>query len=462
MKTVLIVDDDKVSLMTARNVLNDFYKIIAVTEGKQALKFLEKSECDLILLDINMPEMDGFEVNREIKKQYRDKGYPVIFLTSSNDAETETKCFEEGALDFISKPFVPSVILSRVHRIIETEELKKQLSERLDRKIKEYNEIKITSSRDVLTGLWTRKYAEAEIGTFIENGGEKGALLMMDLDNFKIINDVYGHQAGDDVLRIFANTIADEFNTNSICSRLGGDEFMVFIKDETDRKTLSEGAIRVIETTEKRIRELGYESNTSVSVGVSLYPSDAKDYASLYSNSDKALYYVKNNGKSSYRFYGDKKLSDEAAAKGIINLKMFDELVSRTDVVSGAYPLDYDSFSKFYNFFRRLADRVEGKIHTVLFTMFTPNDADESSEQYKRDLEKAMHILEETVHKAVRRADVYTKYSGKQLIVILVDAKSQNVLSVASRINDRYNEINTDDRFKFTFEVSEIRSRGRE
>ena len=94
--------------------------------------------------------------------------------------------------------------------------------------------------------------------------------------------------------------------------------------------------------------------------------------------------------------------------------------------------------------------------------MFTPNDADESSEQYKRDLEKAMHILEETVHKAVRRADVYTKYSGKQLIVILVDAKSQNVLSVASRINDRYNEINKDDRFKFTFEVSEIRSRGRE
>ncbi len=458
MKTVLIVDDDKVSLMTARNVLNDFYKIIAVTGGKQALKYLEKSECDLILLDLNMPEMDGFEVNREIRRLYRDKGYPVVFLTSSNDAETETKCFEEGALDFISKPFVPSVILSRVHRIIETEELKRQLSERLDRKIKEYNEIKITSSRDVLTGLWTRKYAEAEISTYIENC-ECGTLFMMDLDNFKSINDVYGHQAGDDVLRLFGNCIVEALGENALVSRLGGDEFMAFIKDEGGREKLSELAQGVIDLFNKKFADFNFDTNTSASVGISIYPTDAKDYSTLYGNADKALYYVKNNGKNSFRFYGDKKNGEAERETGLVNLNLLDEFIGRSDIGNGAYMLDYDSFGCFFNFFKRVAARNKGKIHTILFTIFTSSDMDESTDEYRQGLDTAMSKLQETVLKSVRRADICAKYSGKQLIVVLYDADSSCVLNIATRINEKYNELNDDDRFKFTFEASEIKGR---
>ncbi|MBP5180982.1 MAG: diguanylate cyclase [Clostridiales bacterium] len=458
MKTVLIVDDDKVSLMTARNVLNDFYKIIAVTEGKQALKYLEKSTCDLILLDLNMPGMDGFEVNREIRMKYRDLQIPVVFLTSSNDAETETKCFEEGALDFISKPFVPSVILSRVHRIIETEELKKQLAERLDRKIKEYNEIKITSSRDVLTGLWTRKYAEAEISTFIENC-EAGALFMMDLDNFKSVNDVYGHQAGDDVLRLFANCIVEALGESALVSRLGGDEFMAFIKDESDREKLSEAAQSVIDLFIRKFADFKFDTNTSASVGISVFPQDAKDYATLYGNADKALYYVKNNGKNSFRFYGDKKNGEAERETGLVNINMLDEFIGRSDVGDGAYLLDYESFGRFFNFFKRVAARDKGKLHTILFTIFSSADIDEESDEYKKGIEAAMNRLQETVHKSVRKADVCAKYSGKQLIVVLFDAASQNVLNVATRINDKYNELNEDERFKFTFEISEIKGR---
>ena len=121
MKKILIVDDDKVSLMAAKSVLSDIYKVIAVTEGMQAVKFLCKNSCDLILLDINMPDMDGFATFKAIRELENCADIPIVFLTSDSDAVTETKCFETGAVDFISKPFVPSVIKSRVGRVIELE-----------------------------------------------------------------------------------------------------------------------------------------------------------------------------------------------------------------------------------------------------------------------------------------------------------------------------------------------------
>ena len=107
MKNILVVDDNKLNLASARKTLSGEYKVIPVMKGEQALSYLEHGECDIILLDINMPEMDGYEVFAEIRKIEKCAEIPIIFLTSDNDAETETKCFETGAVDFIAKPFVP-------------------------------------------------------------------------------------------------------------------------------------------------------------------------------------------------------------------------------------------------------------------------------------------------------------------------------------------------------------------
>ena len=107
MKHILIVDDNKENLTAARLVLNDTYKITAVTMGIQALKFLENNRADLILLDINMPEMDGFEVMNQIQSNKDLLDIPIVFLTADSDAKTESKCLECGALDYIAKPFVP-------------------------------------------------------------------------------------------------------------------------------------------------------------------------------------------------------------------------------------------------------------------------------------------------------------------------------------------------------------------
>lgn len=158
---LLIVDDDKINLTAARNALSDSYKITAVTSGEQGLRFLQKNSCDLILLDINMPEMDGFEVMARIRENLALSAIPIIFLTADSDPEIESRCLKEGAMDFITKPFVPNVILSRISRTLELEALRRDLEGQLEARtmhIKHIQEMMVigmatmVESRDLSTG----------------------------------------------------------------------------------------------------------------------------------------------------------------------------------------------------------------------------------------------------------------------------------------------------------------------
>lgn len=161
MKRILIVDDNKTSLSSAKSALGDIYKVTAVTSGAQALKFLEGNECDIILLDINMPEMDGFEVMKKIRENGVLADIPIVFLTADNDAETENRCLEEGAADFIAKPFVLNVMRSRISHILELDDLRKNLEEKLDERTRHISYIQqmmvlgmatMVESRDNSTG----------------------------------------------------------------------------------------------------------------------------------------------------------------------------------------------------------------------------------------------------------------------------------------------------------------------
>lgn len=127
MKTILVVDDDKMNLATAKNLLAQEYKIIAVNSGKMALTYLQRNLPDLILLDIKMPEMSGLDVMEQILENEVWKTVPVIFLTADTGDDTEVQCFEMGAADFISKPFIPAVMKSRIRRTLELEGYRKNL-----------------------------------------------------------------------------------------------------------------------------------------------------------------------------------------------------------------------------------------------------------------------------------------------------------------------------------------------
>ena len=305
MKTILIVDDNKLNLASARKVLSDEYKVVPVMKGQQALTYLENGECDIILLDINMPEMDGFEVLERIQGMERCRNTPVVFLTADSDPETETRCFRAGALDFIAKPFVPEVMLSRIGRILELEDLRRSLADRLAQKTREASDFKNKSQQDALTGLWDREYTEETVNRLLESG-TAGALMMIDLDNFKSVNDNYGHLAGDKTLQTLADVLREFSKENDILCRIGGDEFIVFVNGVTAKAQLGQLAAEIIAELRSRIKDCGFETGTSASIGIAQIPEDGHEFTVLYNCADKALYYVKQNGKNAYHFYSDR------------------------------------------------------------------------------------------------------------------------------------------------------------
>lgn len=436
MKHILIVDDNKMNLVSAKNALAEDYKVTAVTSGIQALKFLENNLPDLILLDINMPEMDGFEVMDKISAREEWSNIPIVFLTADTESETESRCLEAGAMDFIAKPFVPVVMCSRIARILELEELRKSLANSLDQKMREVSDIKSKSLQDALTGLWNRTYTEEKVEELIQRG-VTGALFMMDMDNFKAINDNYGHIAGDHVLKLFADTLRKYSYEEDIICRIGGDEFMAFVVGENSKTVLGNHAENIINDVCKNIEACKFDTNTSVSVGIAQYPGDGTDFKSLYNAADKALYYVKQNGKNSYHFYSDQSATENARAGKKVDLSYLRDIMKRTDPGKGSYMLDFENFHHVYNFIRRIVERSNHDVQTLLFTL--NSDVPESHDP--NESEKAMDLLECAIFKSLRRVDVSTRYSSRQLIVILFDASEGNGAPVAERILNCYRSL---------------------
>ena len=163
-KHILIVDDVTTNLKCAAEVLQDQYKLSMAKSGAQAINFLQKAKPDLILLDIRMPEMDGYQTLEIIKSNPETANIPVVFLTVDDQRESEIKGLKMGAMDFILKPFEPGVMLSRIDKILQIEDLRKNLS--------------ISARKDALTGLWNRKHIEDEIERYLATGTEKGVFFI--------------------------------------------------------------------------------------------------------------------------------------------------------------------------------------------------------------------------------------------------------------------------------------------
>lgn len=448
MKTILVVDDDKLNLSAARKVLSGEYKVIPVVRGTQVLSYLENEECDMILLDISMPEMDGFELLRKIRTMENGKDIPVIFLTADNDTETETRCFKEGAIDFIVKPFVPAVMQSRIGRALELEELRRGLADKLEKKTREVSDIKSKSYQDALTGLWNRAYTENAVNEMISQG-KKGALFMLDMDNFKAVNDNYGHIAGDETLKIFAGTLKKFAGEGDILCRIGGDEFMIFVKDVTKKSELGSRAADIISDFQKKFAALSFETECSVSIGIAQTPEDGLEFNKLYNSADKALYYVKQNGKNAYHFFSDKLQKEKSRAGKIVDLKYINSLMSRVDDGQGAYFLDIDSFHHVYNFICRFVKRNEKDVQTVLFTV-----NEENQEIDVTEMELILETLEKAIYTSLRRSDVSTRYSSKQIVVILMDTDEVNGSMVADRILDCFYKMYSHQEVQIDYDIA--------
>ena len=434
MKRLLIVDDDNMNCVMAEYALSKDYEVFTVNSGSAALYFLENEPVDLILMDIEMPEMSGKEVASRIKENPKWSKLPIIFLTADSDPKTEAECLSWGADDFITKPFVPLVMNTRVSRILEVYELRKDLETQLEKRTKQAEVATLKSQTDALTKLYNRDYLELRLNEMLSEGGA-GTLFMIDLDDFKTMNDTYGHIMGDKTLQYFAAVLKAYTDDEDIVCRLAGDEFVVFYTGLKDRDVAAKKAEGIIKTFSERMEELGYGGIVSVSIGI-MTAQGNEEYQELYNKADKALYCVKKNGKNAYHFY-DENNDTITEVSTVMDLEYVSNMMEKgLSEKRGVFHLAYDEFKNVYDFISRCVARKKQKVQLVLFTMNMRNkDVD-------TPIEDVMQLWEESLICSLRSVDTGTRYSSSQYIVIFMDADLENGRAVAERVIKKFYDDN--------------------
>lgn len=287
---LLLVDDQSIHIQLLHELFRDECHIFIATSGQRALDICRDHPPDLILLDVEMPGMDGFEVCRRLMADPATRNIPVIFLTAHNDAQQETQGLELGAVDFIAKPINPAVVRARVRTHLT---LKRQS-----------DSMRRLAFLDGLTGVYNRRYFDQqfaiEAGRSLRSGAPL-ALVLIDIDCFKPYNDRYGHQAGDDCLRLVARCLKASFKRPAdLFARYGGEEFVGVLPD-----TGLEAALALAGQMERSVRalELPHEaslvaSQVTISAGVSAWEGERSgDAQALLEVADAWLYRAKHSGR---------------------------------------------------------------------------------------------------------------------------------------------------------------------
>ncbi len=430
MKRILVVDDNNMNCVVVRHALKTLYEVFVANSGQKALEMLQQEKVDLILMDIEMPQMDGREAVAKIRENPAWAKIPVIFLTADTDAETEAECLKAGADDFITKPFVPIVMLTRVSRILEIYELRKNLETELEIKTEQMEKANQKSVTDALTGLNNRAFLEKNLTEFVEHGG-KGTLFMTDLDNFKKVNDTYGHIVGDKVLQHFADVLKEFSVTGDIVCRLAGDEFVAFYPELLNRDEISFKAESIIRKFAEKMGTMGLAGVVSVSIGI-MITQGTESFKDLYNKADKSLYYVKNNGKNAYHYY-DEQNNKVTEVSTTVDLEYVSNMMEMgLTEKKGPYSLAYTEFKHVYDFVSRYVARKKEAVQIVLFSIKLK---DKLGDLYMDDV---MELFEKSMENALRTVDMGTKYSSSQYVMIFLDADIQNGRMVADRVIENF------------------------
>ena len=289
---ILIIDDTPMQLVELGRILSSRYEVKMAKSGEEGLRVLKGHNIDLILLDLVMPGMSGFEVLSCLKDSEETARIPVIFITGSSLAEDEAKALSLGAVDYIHKPFVDVVVNLRVGIHL--------------RLVEQMRFIENISLTDGLTGIGNRRSFDQRIKAEWNNARrarEHLSMLLLDIDRFKMFNDTHGHLDGDVCLKAVAGVIGDSLERESdTVFRLGGEEFTVLLPC-----THINGAMLVAERIRKNVaatpvRHGGKTSSVTISIGAgSIVPSDScfeGAFAEFSARIDRALYRAKENGRN--------------------------------------------------------------------------------------------------------------------------------------------------------------------
>jgi two-component system cell cycle response regulator len=291
--TILVADDSLVIRAVVRGGLEEEgYLVVEAVDGRAALEQCRQDPPDVILLDIEMPGLDGYQVLAALKRDEELKDIPVVFLTSRSGVTDVVAGLRAGAHDYLKKPFDHIELEARVGSAVHVKKLQDQLRQRnadLDR----------MSRTDALTGLYNRRHLDEQLGRQLSESGRHDdplCVLLLDIDHFKKVNDSFGHPAGDVVLCAFADRLRSELRANDIAGRWGGEEFLV-IMPRTELGGALEVAERLRAATAASPASAG-EWNISVTVSGGCVRSTGDQADAVLQLADTCLYAAKASGRN--------------------------------------------------------------------------------------------------------------------------------------------------------------------
>lgn len=305
--SVLIIDDSvtvREQIIRTLEAFNLFTRYYEAEDGLEGFKKLLSSPVDIILCDLEMPRIDGFKFLSMLKARPDLQDVPVIILTGMNDRERKIRGLEQGASDYITKPFDPEELVARVKVHLKIKKLQDEQ--------KRSNELLLElSNTDHLTGLFNRRYMMEALDKEVQRSVRKGgtlSLIMLDIDHFKQVNDSYGHLQGDVVLQKVAQQLQKELRSYDCAARYGGEEFVAILPDSTLKESVFVADRVRLAVQGTRFNGPLAKLNLTVSLGVACF---SKDHSStvdgFIKQADDALYRAKSNGRNRVEFHEPEK-----------------------------------------------------------------------------------------------------------------------------------------------------------
>ena len=303
---ILVVDDEPVVRhWTEATLKSAGYRTITCDEGQKALALLRDERPDLVLMDVEMPGMSGHEVCRIIKGTRGFGFVPVILMTARDDIQTKVEGLELGADDYLIKPLNPLELEARVNSMLRLKNLQDKLVQ-ANQRLKTMNEhLQDLSTTDPLMGIYNRMFFNKRIGYEFQRADRYRkplALMILDLDHFKQVNDNHGHPFGDLVLKRFAMLITENVRNVDIVARYGGEELVVLLP-ETNKEQAVSVAERIRSSVERSvITSEGISVSITVSIGLAFFPAEGIESTDeLLKIADQALYQAKKEGRNCVR-----------------------------------------------------------------------------------------------------------------------------------------------------------------
>lgn len=426
MKKILIVDDMIVTLMMTENMLCGHYITFCASSGQEAIEIYRRELPDMILSDLRMPGMSGLELQRALQNEMQ-RTIPFMFMTADHDEDTESMGFENGAMDFIRKPFRPDVLLRRVGNILQT--------------VEQIEGLKRHASTDALTGLLNKASVEEELQRVCAQAN--GALLMIDLDSFKPVNDIYGHAMGDKLLMNFSDILRMSVRPDDVLGRIGGDEFVAFCHGMYDEPGIESKTASINAQVVKAAREL-MGADMSIPIGASIgcvfVPKSGMEYSDLAQKADKALYEAKQNGRHGYCVYSEEQ--EESAEQKSSSLIALETVLEERSPRKGAMRVPFEEFRVIYRFLKRTMGVFNKSVSLLRFSM-PKGTAAETEDEF-------MSLLCATL----RAGDVVTR-NGGQIVTLLFNTSFPNLSHAVERVRQNWSEQHADLDFEYEWMVLE-------